>query len=111
MSKLGAIGSLINHYRYPLVIIGGIAIVVFIDDNSVMQHIRYEAQISDMRAEIKKYREANEADTRQLKLLRRDPHAIERIARERYFMKADDEDIFVLSDDKRTETNKDETTE
>ena len=28
-----------------------------------------------------------------------DPKAIARIARERYFMKADDEDIFVLSDD------------
>ena len=27
---------------------------------------------------------------------------MERIARERYFMKADDEDIFVLSDDERS---------
>ena len=27
---------------------------------------------------------------------------IEKIARERYFMKMDDEDIFVLSDDQRT---------
>jgi hypothetical protein len=27
---------------------------------------------------------------------------MEKIARERYFMKADDEDIFVLSDDDRT---------
>ena len=31
----------------------------------------------------------------------KNPKAMERIARERYFMKADDEDIFVLSDDDR----------
>ena len=31
-----------------------------------------------------------------------DPKAMEKIARERYFMKADDEDIFVLSDDERS---------
>ena len=32
-------------------------------------------------------------------MLDSDPKAIEKIARERYFMKTDDEDIFVLSDD------------
>ena len=31
----------------------------------------------------------------------KDPKAMEKIARERYFMKADDEDIYVLSDDER----------
>jgi cell division protein FtsB len=35
---------------------------------------------------------------------------MEKIARERYFMKADDEDIFMLSDDQETMTS-DETAE
>ena len=41
------------------------------------------------------------------------PKAMEKIARERYFMKADDEDIFVLSDDGEMENpiQKHETTE
>jgi cell division protein FtsB len=34
------------------------------------------------------------------------PKAIEKIARERYFMKADDEDVFVLSDDVKPEGEK-----
>ena len=38
----------------------------------------------------------------QIRKLDSDPKAIEKIARERYFMKADDEDIFVLSDDEAT---------
>ena len=41
-------------------------------------------------------------DSKRLKELNRNPDAIAKIARERYFMKADDEDIFVLSDDKKT---------
>ena len=36
-----------------------------------------------------------------LKDLNTSPDAIAKIARERYFMKADDEDIFVLSDDEQ----------
>ena len=45
--------------------------------------------------------------------LDRNPKAMEKIARERYFMKADDEDIFVLSDDGEDENpiKKHETTE
>ena len=50
----------------------------------------------------------------QIRLLDSDPNAMRKIARERYFMKADDEDIFVLSDDPRTQTpfnSNNETTE
>jgi cell division protein FtsB len=42
---------------------------------------------------------------RQILELNRNPKAMERIARERYFMKHDDEDIFVLSDDDRDVKN------
>ena len=37
-------------------------------------------------------------------MLDKDPKAIQKIARERYFMKADDEDIFVLTDDSQEYT-------
>lgn len=44
-------------------------------------------------------------DSEELKELQRDPNEISRIARERYFMKKDDEDIFVLSTDEKTSDN------
>ena len=40
--------------------------------------------------------------------MKTDPKAIERVAREDYFMKADDEDIFVLSDDQPKEKSLEE---
>lgn len=99
MNRLNAIWSIISHYKYLIVIVIGVLIVGFVDQNSFRKRIEYELQISDLQAEIDKYNAKNAADTKELRELRNDPNAIEKIARERYFMKADDEDIYVLSDD------------
>ena len=102
---------MLNHYRYLIVIVVGILIVVFIDDNSIMRRFQYELQISDLKKQIKEYNERHNTDSERLRQLRRDPKAIEKIARERYFMKTDDEDIYVLSDDEKPTQKQDETTE
>lgn len=100
MSKrLGIIWNLLARYKYLITIVVGIALVGFIDENSFLRRIRYDLQISQLKDEIKKYNERNEAATQELRSIRRNPKAIEKIARERYFMKADDEDIYVLSTD------------
>ena len=83
----------------------------FLDENSFVRRVQLELQVSDMEAEIEKYRFIYESDSRQLRELRTNPRAFEKIARERYFMKADDEDIYVLSDDQKPETENDETVE
>lgn len=97
--KLGIVWNFIAHYKYLIVIVLGVVFVGFADDNSYMRLVRLELQIDDLQDEIAKYNAQYEKDSRQLQELRRNPHAIEKIARERYFMKADDEDIYVLSDD------------
>lgn len=100
------------HYKYIIVSVVGILIVGVVDDNSFRKFIELEIQIDDLKSEIKKYNLQNEADTKQLRELKRNPKAIEKIARERYFMKADDEDIYVLStDEKKPDERKNETTE
>ena len=108
--RLNVILSLISHYKYLIVCVIGVLIVGLIDENSFLKRFQLEMQISDLKSEINKYTEQYEADSRQLNELKRHPKAIEKIARERYFMKADDEDIYVLSDDKKPiETNNEAT--
>lgn len=85
--------------KYAVVVVAAVVIVGFVDENSVWAHYRNKQKISELEAEIDKYRKRYERDNEQLRRLDADPKAIEKIARERYFMKADDEDIFVLSDD------------
>ena len=100
MSKrLGIIWNYLAHYKYLIVIVVGVLVVGVIDDNSIRQHIRYQIQISGLRSEIEKYNAQLEKDTRLLKEMRKGPQVFGKIARERYFMKADNEDIFVLSSD------------
>lgn len=100
MSKrLGIIWNYLAHYKYLIVIVVGVLVVGVIDDNSIRQHIRYQIQIAGLRSEIDKYNAQLEKDTRLLKEMRKGPQVFCKIARERYFMKADNEDIFVLSSD------------
>ncbi len=104
-SKVKIIADLIGHHKYLIVVVIGVAVVGFLDENSFMRRVQLDMQISDLKSEIAKYAERTEADIKQLNELKRNPQSIRKIARERYFMKADDEDIFVLSDDPRKETN------
>lgn len=97
--RIGVFWELLNHYKYLIVVVLGVLVVGVIDDNSFMRRIQYEMQISELKEEIECYNHRNELDSKQLKELKHDPKAIEKIARERYFMKADDEDIFVISTD------------
>lgn len=88
--------------KYVLVCLLGVIFIGFLDENSVLSHLKNKQRISELEDEIAIYNSEHEKNQAQIRRLNTDPKAIEKIARERYFMKADDEDIFVLSDDERT---------
>ena len=77
----------------------------FVGENSILKHVQNRIQVSRMKEEINNYQVQHEEAEKTLKELKHNPKAITKIARERYFMKADDEDIFVLSDVNKTEEN------
>ena len=89
----------IKALKYIVVAIIAIVLVGFVDENSLWRHFRNKQRISELQDEIDRYRAQHHHDQAQIRLLDSNPRFIEKIARERYFMKADDEDIFVLSDD------------
>lgn len=89
--------------KYIVVIVVAVALVGFVDENSVWNHIANKRRIAGLKAEIRQYLDSYHRDIDLLHQLDRNPKAIEKIARERYFMKTDDEDIFVLSDDMATD--------
>ncbi len=87
--------------KYGTICVIGIAVVGFLGENSLMAHLRNVHYIGELNDEIDEYNEHAREDMRKIRELNRNPRAMERIARERYFMKQDDEDVFVLSDDER----------
>lgn len=87
--------------KYIVVAALGVTFIGFVGSNSsVRAHLGYKQRISELHEEIDHYERAYARDQERIHQLETDPKAMERIARERYFMKHADEDIFVLSDDK-----------
>lgn len=115
MEKISAFFTNVGKHKYLITALLGLLFVVFIGQNSLLHSIELQYEISDLKKEIEQYNKVYENDKQQLRDLERDPRNIERIARERYFMKTDDEDIFVLSTDPRSvnilPTETDETTD
>ena len=64
-------------------------------------------QKADLEEEIERYNKQDAASRRQLDELKTSPNAVEKVARERYFMKKDNEDVFVLSTDQPTNNTND----
>ena len=89
--------------KYGVVALFAVVFIGFVDENSVLSHFKNKQTISELNEEIEKYEAEHRANQARIKELDKDPKAIEKIARERYFMKTDDEDIFILSDDMEQE--------
>jgi len=96
--------SRIKALKYIIVTVLAVVVVGFVDENSVWSHVKNKQHIRELQEEIDNYNAEHRQNMEQIKMLEKDPKAIRKIARERYFMKADDEDIFVLSDDEQTYT-------
>ena len=89
----------LSRFKYVIVIVLGLALITVLGENSMLQRYRYSRQIADLEGEIERQDAQFVHDSLRLVELERDPSAIRKIARERYFMKASDEDIFVFSDE------------
>jgi len=99
--------------KYIVAAVFAVVFVGFVDENSAWKHFTNRQYIGELQEEIDKYTDQYNQDKAQIKKLDQDPKSIEKIARERYFMKTDEEDIFVLSDDDQLHSSIlfDETTE
>lgn len=87
--------------KYIVITVVGVLLVGVVGENSLLAHMRNISRCHELEAEIATYEGRYRDDMRQIRMLNRNPKNMERIARQRYFMKHDDEDIFVLSDDVR----------
>lgn len=109
MNRIYSVWKYICRRKYLIVTVIGIVFVGVVGENSILKHVQNRIQISDMEDEISEYEAQHEQAENTLKELKHNPKAITKIARERYFMKTDDEDIFVLSDDNKTQDGTDKT--
>ncbi len=97
MSKLYTLWGIIRKLKYVVALFFIVLINGVLDDNSWMENYRRKQEIHQMKQEIAALREIYEDETRRYNAL--DQHSeIERVAREKYYMKRPGEDVFIIVD-------------
>lgn len=98
MGRLQRIATIVKDYKYTKYIVTLffiILIVGFVDDNSFMNRQERIEEIEKLEVEISLLKAKFEDDTRKLKSLDEYDNVV-RLAREKYLMKRQDEDVFVV---------------
>ena len=98
MNRLLGIWKYVSQHKYLITIVAFLIIIVFLDENNLIQRGRQRQEIKELTMEIEKYRNQYEEDTRMLKELMNNPEALEKVAREKYLMKKPNEDIFIFEE-------------
>lgn len=82
--------------KYITAILIFAVLMVFFDNNNLIKRMRYDRQARALKKEIRMYEQQREETLRQLEDLRVGTEELEKIAREQYLMKKENEDIFIL---------------
>lgn len=90
--------SFIARHKYLATIAVFAVIVVFLDSNSLMKKQELRDQNKVLREEIKAMEEACHRDSVRLEELKNDSNEIIRVARELYFMKRSNEDVYIIKE-------------
>ena len=84
--------------KYWIVIIIFLAIIFTAGDSNIYKRYMYDEKIRVLEKEIKYYQKEIEINRKKLEDLNTNNERLERFAREEYFMKKQDEDVFIIED-------------
>lgn len=87
--------SKFSKVQIVLIVVLGVCCFV-ISDSNVFARVGYDIEISDLKGQIKYYREKIDSDKRKLNELQSNRENIEKFARENYKMKKENEEVFVI---------------
>jgi cell division protein FtsB len=84
--------------KYWLVAILFLVFTFFIGDSNLYHRYIYDEKIRTLENEIQRYKREIEQNKKKLQELQTDKIGLEQFAREEYFMKKEDEDIFIIEE-------------
>lgn len=97
-----AIQRLIDLFKnkYFIVTVAFIVWMLFFDKNDLVSQVEYRQQVNTLKEERDFYIKETEKVTKDLDELTSNPQKLEKFAREKYLMKKDNEDVFVIVKEK-----------
>ena len=85
-----------NKYLITLVIFG--IVIIFLDKNDLITQLDRRQELLDLQQSKKHYTTKIAAEQKELQSLKTNPATLEKYAREKYLMKRDNEELFLLSE-------------
>ena len=87
----------INKYTITLLIFA--IIIIFVDDNSLIDRYKAYLKKRELQKEKAKYEENIKKDQEFLDAIQSNPEELEKFAREEYKMKGKNEDVYIIKED------------
>jgi cell division protein FtsB len=88
--------TVLKRHKYWTVLAAFVLWMSFLDESNWILRVKHKSEIATLHTEIERYRKQFDADTERLEELTENPEALEKVAREKYFMKRPDEDVFIF---------------
>lgn len=85
--------------KYLIAIVIFIIIVLFLDDNNLIERLNLSNEKSDLNTQIEFYENEIHESNRKLEELKTSPENLEKFAREEYFMKKEKEEVYIIVED------------
>jgi cell division protein FtsB len=85
--------------KYLIATILFVVWMLFFDHNNISLHLQYRKELNELKADKKYYQEQIDLTRKEVDLIKSNPQAMEKVAREQYLMKKDDEDVFVVGEE------------
>ena len=82
--------------KYFLTSIGIVAWLLFFDKNDVFSQAELASKLNDLKTDRSYYSAEIENNKREIEELKTNKKSLEKFAREKYHMKKDDEDVYVI---------------
>ena len=94
--------------KYVLTIIGFAVWMLFVDRNDFLTQVNRYRKLSELKSNTSYFNQKIETAKTELENRQKDPAAYERLAREKYYMKRDNEDIYIIEfeDEKKAAAEK-----
>ncbi len=87
--------------KFFLVAVAFLVWMTFFDKNDILSQYQYRQQVHKLKQERDFYKTQTEKVNKDLDELTSNPQKLEKFAREKYLMKKDNEDVFVIVKDEK----------
>ena len=88
----------VKNNKYWFVTIAFLLIIIFFDENNMIKHFQNQREIAVLKSEIDELKEELEVLSRKSAELHKDIEIMEKVAREKYGMHKEGEEVFIVED-------------